>query len=163
MQCRTLSVGHSAWPGRLLCCLLLLALLSAGSVGTSAPWWLQCGWLPVFYYFFAAIWSAPQRWVLSFDTGLQLRADAPESAPARSEQHGPAPVFIEQGAELSANSQQCWLGFWLRWRSSDGKVKRRWLFQDALSAADVRALARHLQQLRWQQPAAPAGLMQWFS
>jgi hypothetical protein len=68
-----------------------------------------------------------------------------------------------QAGELLAESRLCWLGFWLHWRSSDGQIKQRWLFQDALSDADVRALARHIQQLRWQQPAAPAGIMQWFS
>ena len=158
MQCRTLSVGHSAWPVRLLCGLLLLALLSAGSVGAIVPWWLQCGWLPVFYFCFAARQFAQPGWVLSFDSGLQLRGAAVDSADTLPEQQ----LAVYQG-ELLPDSRQCWLGFWLYWRSSDGQVKRCWLFQDALSAADVRALARHLQQLRWQQPAAPAGLMQWFS
>lgn len=163
MQCRTLSVGHSAWPVRLLCCLILLALLSAASVGAIVPWWLQCGWLPVFYYSFAAIQPSKRGWVLSFDCGLQIRSDALDSAQAWSAQKEPATLLLEQGGELLADSRQCWLGFWLHWCSSDGKLKRRWLFQDAFSAADVRALARHIQQLRWQQPAAPAGLMQWFS
>lgn len=158
MQCRTLRVGHSAWPGLLLCGLLLLALLSAGSVGATAPWWLQSGWVPVFYFCFAAAQLSQPSWVLNFDCGLQLRSDAVDSADTSPEQQ----LSVQQG-ELLPDSQQCWLGFWLHWRSSDGKVKRRWLFQDALSAADVRALARHIQQLRWQQPAAPAGLMQWFS
>lgn len=158
MQCRTLRVGHSVWPVRLLCGLLLLALLSAGSVGAIAPWWLQCGWLPVFYYCFAAIQPSKRSWVLSFDSGLQLRSDAVDSADTSPEQQ----LAMQQG-ELLPKSQQCWLGFWLHWRSGDGQIKRRWLFQDALSAADVRALARHIRQLRWQQPAGPTGLMQWFS
>lgn len=158
MQCRTLCVGHSAWPVRLLCCLILLALFSASSVGTSAPWWLQCGWLPVFYYCFAAKQLSQPGWVLSFDSGLQLRSEAVNSAVTSPEQN----LSIQQ-AELLPESKSCWLGFWLHWRSAEGQIKRRWLFQDALSASDVRALARHIQQLRWQQPAAPVGVMQWFS
>ena len=158
MQCRTLRVGHSVWHVRLLCCLLSLALLSAGSVGVIASWWLQCGWLPVFYYCFAAIQPSKRSWVLSFDCGLQIRSDAVDSADTSPEQQ----LSMQQG-ELLPDSQQCWLGFWLQWRSGDGQTKRLWLFQDALSTADVRALARHIQQLRWQQPPAPAGLMQWFS
>jgi hypothetical protein len=158
MQCRLLGVGHSAWPVRLHCGLILLALLSAGSVGAIASWWLQCGWLPVFYYCFAARQFAQPGWVLSFDSGLQIRSDAVDSADTTSEHQ----LSMQQG-ELLPDSQQCWLGFWLHWRSSDGQIKRRWLFQDALSAADVRTLARHIQQLRWQRPAAPVGFMQWFS
>lgn len=158
MQCRTLRVGHSAWPVRLLCGLLLLALLGAGSVGAMVPWWLQCSWLPVFYYCFAVIQPSKRSWLLSFDSGLQLRADALDSADTSPERQ----LSVQQG-ELLPDSQQCWLGFWLHWRNGDGLIQRRWLFQDALSAADVRALARQIQQLRWQQPAAPAGVMQWFS
>lgn len=158
MQCRTLCVGHSVWPRRLLCGLVLLALISAGCAAATVPWWLQCCWLPVFYSCFVATQPAQHGWVLSFSSGLQIRSDRVDSANTSPERQ----LSVQQ-AELLPESKSCWLGFWLHWRSAEGQIKRCWLFQDALADSDVRALARHIQQLRWQQPAGPAGVMQWFS
>ncbi len=44
------------------------------------------------------------------------------------------------------SSTWCWAGFWLHYLDSQGQRQQRWLFIDALSDADRRALARQLTQ-----------------
>lgn len=122
------------------------------------PWWVQLSWVPVFYTCYSAMQASPESWVLHFDCGLQLRADAVESALVR-----PVRLVTEQYGELQADSRQCWLGFWLHWRSPEGRLERRWLFQDALSPGDVRLLGRQIRQQRWQQPVNQHQLFPWFS
>lgn len=147
-----LRVGHSVWPARLAVILTGVSLLSAASVGIAAPWWLQCCWFPVFYCCYAAVFRSEPGWLLNFGDTLQLRYYAPESTqPLRQQQD-----------ELLAQSQLCWFGIWLCWRNEQGRVVRRWLFQDAMPETDLRCLARQISQLRWHQPAAASGLMQWF-
>lgn len=153
MPVRMLLVGHSVWPARLAILLTVLALLSACSVGSAAPWWLQCSWMPVLYSCYAAAVPAQQSWLLNFGDRLQLRCYAEQTAQPLLEQHG----------ELLPNSHICWLGIWLCWRTEQGELVRRWLFHDAMSEADFRCLARDIRQLRWQQPGRHTGLLQWFS
>lgn len=152
MPARMLRVGRSVWPARLAVLFTGCALLSAGTVGIAAPWWLQCAWLPVFYYCYVAVFRCEHSWLLNFGDTLQLRYY----------QSGAVQPLREQQGELLAQSQLCWFGIWLCWRNEQGRVVRRWLFQDAMPETDFRCLARQITQLRWHKPAAASGLTHWF-
>jgi hypothetical protein len=160
MQCRQLVVQTSAWPRRLSWLTVLLALWFAWSgadwyISTAAPWWLQCGWLPVFYLLAAAT-EAEKDLLLKLEPALQLRRYRTVEPP----------VLQPSGGQLLAQSLICWLGVWLVWQTADGQIKRCWLFRDAFSESGFRTLARTLCQLRWQQQQLQAaselrGLFQW--
>jgi hypothetical protein len=140
--------------------MLMLALWFAWSgadwyISTAAPWWLQCGWLPVFYLLAAAT-EAEKDLLLKLEPALQLRRYRTAEPP----------VLQPSGGQLLAQSLICWLGVWLVWQTADGQVRRCWLFRDAFSESDFRSLARTLCQLRWQQQQLQAaselrGLFQW--
>lgn len=122
---------------------------------TTALWWLPCGWLPVFYLLYAATEPAKDL-VLSLEPALQLRRYSTAEPP----------VLQPNGGQLLAQSLICWLGVWLVWQTTDGQIRRCWLFRDAFSESDFRTLARTLCQLRWQQQQLHAaselrGLSQW--
>lgn len=145
MQCRQLALQTSAWPRWLCWMTLLLALwfVWSGSgwfASTTAPWWLPCGWLPVFYLLYATTEPAKDL-VLSLEPALQLRRYSTAEPP----------VLQTEGGQLLAHSLICWLGVWLVWQTTDGQIRRCWLFRDTFSESDFRTLARTLRQLRWQQ------------
>ena len=79
--------------------------------------------------------------MLSLDPALQLRRYSTVEPP----------VLQTEGGQLLAHSLICWLGVWLVWQTTDGQIKRCWLFRDTFSESDFRTLARTLRQLRWQQ------------
>jgi len=140
--------------------MLMLAMWFAWSgsgwfASATAPWWLPCGWLPVFYLLYATTEPA-KDFVLSLEPALQLRRYSAAEPP----------VLQTEGGQLLAQSLICWLGVWLVWQTTDGQIKRCWLFRDAFTENGFRTLARTLCQLRWQQRRLQAatqlrGFSQW--
>lgn len=117
--------------------LAMLAVATGLLLSPVTGWWLWLAILPALAscYWLAQQAAKPLRWtLLSLDQQGYFRV-----LPS-----------MQQGC-LLPQSLICHFGIWLYWQDEQGKSQNCWLYADNFSQSDFRALARHCQNVKWQQ------------